>query len=264
MFASTSADDCERLQLGDTSGALTVADAATVRRKPPSNLQAYDYYALGQDFHYRMIETDVTKAEELLKKAIELDPQFARAYFSLGHLYNTQASFGWGHEDPVALFERAKTTLLQATTLDSTDAIAYAVLGVVYVSLSNIDRGFVELERAYALNPNDPDVLVHYGGMLPIIGRAQEGVEMINRAHRLNPRYPVWYDAWLDPFYATGQYDQVTTRVRRTTGDVAVGNQLLLAMSYAQLSQQTDTATAVAKLLGGYPDFSLVPGIMDS
>jgi adenylate cyclase len=63
--------------LGGTSGALTVADVAAVRRKPPASLQAYDYYVLGQELHYRMSREDSPKAEEPLKKAIELDPQFA-------------------------------------------------------------------------------------------------------------------------------------------------------------------------------------------
>jgi Tfp pilus assembly protein PilF len=48
-----------------------------------------------QELHYRLIKSDVATAEGLLKKAIELDPQFAGAYFGLADVYVTQARHGW-------------------------------------------------------------------------------------------------------------------------------------------------------------------------
>src|SRR5207237_9190010 len=69
--------------LGGMSGTLIMADTANVRRKPPANLQAYDYYVLGIEFHFRMTKEDNLKSEEAFKKAMELDPQFARAYLGL-------------------------------------------------------------------------------------------------------------------------------------------------------------------------------------
>jgi Tfp pilus assembly protein PilF len=74
---------------------------------------------LGQDSHYHITKEDVTKSEEMLKRAIDLDPQFARAYFGLGHVYNTQAYYGWGNDTPQVLFERARVTLLKAISLES-------------------------------------------------------------------------------------------------------------------------------------------------
>jgi len=242
--------------LGGASGALSVADAAAIRRKPPSSLQAYDYYVLGQELNLRVTKEDTPKAEAPLKKAIELDPQFARAYFALGYLYNNEAWWGWGDADAPTLFERAKVTLLKALSLDPSDAFAHATLGVVYLGLGDIDRGFAEFEKAYALNPDDPDVLIHVGGNLMVKGRAQEGVDMINRAFRLNPHYPPWYNAAMDPYYAVGQYDQVIAMARRTVGDVLVWGQFVLALSYAQLGRRSDTIAALAELQRHYPDFS--------
>jgi adenylate cyclase len=81
--------------LGGVTGTLAATDAASIRRKPPANLTAYDYYIEGQELHFKLKKDDVAKAEGLLKKAIELDPQFARAYYGLAHVYNTQAWWGW-------------------------------------------------------------------------------------------------------------------------------------------------------------------------
>ena len=60
----------------------------------------------------------------------------------------------------------------------------------------------------------------------------------------------------IDPFYATGQYDQVITMTRRKRGQVPLWSQMVLAMSYGQLGRQTDAAAAVAELLRRFPDCS--------
>jgi TolB-like protein/class 3 adenylate cyclase len=61
-------------------GVLTQAGRESARRKPPQNLQAYDYYLLGIEHKHRFTEEDNKKAHELLAKAIEIDPGFVRAY----------------------------------------------------------------------------------------------------------------------------------------------------------------------------------------
>jgi TolB-like protein len=95
--------------LSGVTGMLAATDAASIRRKPPANLTAYDYYIEGQELHYKFTKEDVAKAEGLLKKAIELDPQFARPYFGLGHVYNTQAFWGWGDADPMCCLKGLRT-----------------------------------------------------------------------------------------------------------------------------------------------------------
>jgi adenylate cyclase len=126
----------------------------------------------------------------------------------------------------------------------------------------DVDHGFAELEQAFRLNPNDPLVLVIYGGFLYIVGRSQEGVDMINRAFRLNPYTPEYYYNWSGPFYSTRQYEEVIARLHKTTGN-APGNQLALAMSYAQLGRQAEAAAAVAELSRLYPDFSMERWLSD-
>ena len=80
---------------------------------------------------------------------------------------------------------------------------------------------------------------------------------MADRMFRLNPNFPPFYNNAVDPYYATGQYDRVVAMVRRTEGEVASWVQWVLAMSYAQLGQQTDMAEAVTELRRRYPDFSV-------
>ena len=244
--------------LGGITGTLATADAAGIRRKLPANLTAYDYYIAGQELHHKFTKDDEAKAEELLKKAIELDPQFARAYSALGGVYNTQAERGWGDADATVLFERARDTLLKGIALDPNDALTYALLSVVYNQLNDWDHCLAMADRALELNPNDPDVLFQVSISLAGAGRAKEAAEMMDRAFRLNPHYPSFYNGAVDPYYATGHFGQVITMVRRTVGNPPMWSRAVLVLCYAQLSQQADAEAvrAKAELLRRYPEFS--------
>src|SRR4051794_27146464 len=103
--------------LGGTSGSLSALDAATTRRRPPSNLHAYDYYVMGLELHFQFTKDELVKAEEMFRKAIEIDPQFARAYAALADLYDTQAWYGWISAEPAEVFEKAKAVALQGVAL---------------------------------------------------------------------------------------------------------------------------------------------------
>ena len=77
------------------SGVLTRAGRESARRKPPENLQAYENYLLGIEHKHRFTQEDNQKALELLNKAIELDPGFARAYVGLALAHGVAVENGW-------------------------------------------------------------------------------------------------------------------------------------------------------------------------
>jgi adenylate cyclase len=181
----------------------------------------------------------------------------------LSAVYENWANAGWRQDDPSVLFEKAKVALLQAIALDSALGGAYALLGNVYFELGDPDHGLAALEQAFVLNANDPQTLLRYGRWLSVDGRAREGLEMVNRAFRLNPHYPDWYNNFVDPFYVANQYDQVITMTRRKRGDVFAWNYVVLALSYAQLGRRADAAAAVNELSQRYPDFSLERALSD-
>jgi hypothetical protein len=61
------------------------------------------------------------------------------------------------------------------------------------------------------MNPNDPQTLSAYGEQLTYVGRAKEGVELVERAFRLNPNRGDLYDGFADPYYAAGRCEQAIT-----------------------------------------------------
>ena len=59
------------------------------------SLAAYELYLLGLEHKHRFTKEDNLKAQELARKAIELDPSFARAYVALAWTYNMEIDYGW-------------------------------------------------------------------------------------------------------------------------------------------------------------------------
>src|SRR5262245_1366040 len=70
--------------LGVWEGAVAEAERRLIRRKPPANLSAFDTYLLAEGSYIAQVTKEgLLKAEGLHRKAIQLDPQLARAYLGL-------------------------------------------------------------------------------------------------------------------------------------------------------------------------------------
>ena len=71
-----------------TKGAVAEAERTLLRRKPPANLTAFDTYLLAMEAKHKVTKESLIEAEGLFRKALELDPQLARAYVRAGRLSN--------------------------------------------------------------------------------------------------------------------------------------------------------------------------------
>ena len=71
------------------------------------------------------------------------------------------------------------------------DSDVHRVLAAVNLAVHHDhDKALYHQERALALNPNDDLIVVQQGELLTWIGRAEQGIEWIQKAMRLNPYHP--------------------------------------------------------------------------
>ena len=68
-----------------------------------------------------------------------------------------------------------------------------ALLGCVYAVQSKYEPAMAEAERAIALDPNNADSYASLANAFNSWGEDSEAIELIEKAMRLNPRYPFWY-----------------------------------------------------------------------
>ena len=69
---------------GELKTVLSPEEIKQIDKKPTENLEAYNYYLLGNDYYLRvLIIQNFEIAAKMYEKAIELDPDFALAYVRL-------------------------------------------------------------------------------------------------------------------------------------------------------------------------------------
>ena len=175
----------------------TVSESAA--RKHPASIKAYEYFLQGNRHYYRFNPADNVKAAELFEKAIELDPQFARAYAGLADTYGTDFFLGWQRtENPL---QNNLAIAKKALDLDSNDMLARVVLAAGLMGDGRWEEAEFELERVLSLKPGDADVLAQTGHCLFMCARTDIGVALLEEAIRLNPLFPDSYRRWLGQGY---------------------------------------------------------------
>jgi TolB-like protein/class 3 adenylate cyclase/Tfp pilus assembly protein PilF len=173
-----------------------VADALALRlsgeenkrltRRFTENVEAYQLYLTGRYHWNKLTPPEITKSIEFFKKAIELDPTYALAYFGLADAYRSLAPTS---EVPSKdTLPQAQAAATKALELDETLAEPHATLAFIHTwydwDWSGAER---EAKRAIELNPNWSFGHIAYAQMLSVTGRSQEAIAEGARAVELDP-----------------------------------------------------------------------------
>src|SRR5213594_584222 len=193
---------------------LTAGEQQRVGRAPTNNMEAYDYYLRGRQYHELTTEETNAQAREMFEKAVTLDPNFATAYAYLGWTYFENWTLGWS-QDPQTL-ERAFVLAQQAIALDSALSDGHRLLGIVHLWKKQYEQAITTVKRAIALDPNSADGYVGLADILNWAGRPEEALHLIEKAMRLNPQYPPWYLWDLGhAYYLVGRYEEAIVALKQ-------------------------------------------------
>ena len=113
-------------------------------------------------------------------------------------------------------------------------------------------------ERALALNPNHADILADWGGrILPsVLGRAEEGIEVVKKAMRLNPFHADWYVRGLATAYFVARRFEEAISMLKSVEYHTFESRLILVASYAHADRLEEGRIDAANVLRLKPDFS--------
>ena len=153
---------------------LEAADLERARRKPTANMAAYDYLLKGKDHHHRGTKADIAKGLKALSKAIELDPDYAQAYAWLACTIGRGTARGYLKRSE-ELMSQVIESIHKAHSLDAEDPECHRLLSEVYLLRRDFDKAEFHQQRALALNPNDPRLVVQRGFLLAWLGRGEDG-----------------------------------------------------------------------------------------
>lgn len=237
---------------------LTLQEQGILVRKTTDNLEAYDYLLRGTEYLWQGTKDANAQARLMLEKAVTLDPQYALAYVGLGRTYLIEWLAQW-NRDPQVL-KRAEELAQIAIMLDNSLPGPHTMLGRIYLDKMQHDQAITEAERAIALDPNWADGYAELALILAWSGRAEEAVELANKAVRLNPHSPALYQETLGFAYCqVGQYEDAIAGQKKA---IARNPNLLLAHSclagcYSMAGRGAEARTQVKELLRISPSFSL-------
>jgi adenylate cyclase len=238
-------------------GRVAAAAQDRVQRKPPENLVAYECVLAGKLLHHRSTRADNEAALRMLERAIALDPGYAHAHAWKACVLGQSTVTGWC-ADVEATRRALIGELTKALSLDENDSDVHRVLAAVNLTVHHdYDKALYHQERALALNPNDDLIVVQQGEVLTWIGQAEEGIEWIQKAMRLNPYHPenFWSHLGRAYFVARRYGDAVKAFQRRSrTGQT---HWAFLAACYAQLGDAAAAKGATQELLQRAPHFSI-------
>ena len=173
---------------------LTPEEKSYVDEKPTDNLEAYDYYLQGNNYFYRMwlgysAEESVDKAVEMYRKAVELDPGFALAWARLtrSHL----RIYEFKRTDPSSeRLARARSSLDKALALDPDHPEVLMAHGYYYYySPMDYTRAGEYFRQALAKAPNNSEILTTVGIVQRRLGEWEASLPYLEKAYLLDPRH---------------------------------------------------------------------------
>jgi TolB-like protein len=236
-------------------GVVLQADRAKARRKPAHSLTAYELTLLAIEAKQRYTVAQTEEAIRLATRAIEADPGYARAWvvraWSHGGLAMLTGDFA-------THLPRMDADARRALELDPNDAEAHAQLGEALAFAGRLAEARDAFDRALALNPSSADLAVWFASWSGNFGEPERGAVSVERAVRLNPRYPAWYrNAMREAYFFSGRFeDAVRAVLGREDGPSQVSDKILLAAAYGHLGETEKARRAAEALLQTVPAFS--------
>jgi adenylate cyclase len=237
-------------------GLIAEAGLAEAQRRPPKSFVSYD--CVLRYYHYETLfeQSEHAKVRACLERVVELDPDYADAWAVLANIYAQEHRFGFNPRPELYdSYERSLTAAYRAVDIEPRNPTAQLMLANALFDRHNLAGFRAAGERAISLNPNDPDVLAHYGMRLTYIGEWDRGVALVTKAIALNPEHPQWY---LDPIiyyhYQTRDYERALMDSQRQEFSDDFWVLLFRAMILGQLGRSEEAQPMIEAALRLRPD----------
>jgi len=227
-----------------------------VLRQTPQSIAAYDHYLRAFGLVLNFTKTGNEAAILEAHRALEIDPDYARAHMILAWAYAYRTLAGWT-DDPETEIRLSREAALKAVILDNNDFWGHAALSFAELHIRNHDRSLNAINRAVALNPNSADSHALRGIVLNFVGDPVEALDDMKLAVRLNPNHPTWYCVGLGrAYYELGKYEQAIPYLESLVnagGEILSWRALLIA-SYMAAGRADQARAEVISLLAARPD----------
>jgi tetratricopeptide (TPR) repeat protein len=168
----------------------------------PQNPLAYEYYL--RSISYPLSNEGDQLAIEMLKKSIELDPNYAPAYGQLGKRIHRLAQYGL--LDPEET-QRAENYYLKALSLNEELLSALGDLAILYTDTARTEKAVELTRRMVDINPNNANAHFSLGYIYRYAGMLNESMQEMEKAVTIDPKNP-GFRSILITYRFAGEYEK--------------------------------------------------------
>jgi TolB-like protein len=167
---------------------LTEHEQKILVHKETNNIEAYDAYLKGSSLTMRENPDSYAAAVPLFEKAIELDPNYSRAYAALAETYFFGTYMGLERILGISyrLVRIRRANYLQEAMKNPTN-IAHRGAAFNHAYQRQYEKALDHAMRAFALNPNDAKSNQTMTLMLTYLGRFDEAIDFAERSAKVDP-----------------------------------------------------------------------------
>ena len=217
-----------------------------ISRKRPESIDAYDLVLQALHVHHLLSRKAFSKARQLLRRAMKLEPGYAMPYALMAEWYGLRHGQGWsGSED-----DPLKATRLAAAAIERDPHNIRALVTYGHYRswlFRDYDRALLYFERALSTAPNSAQAWGYTSPTFSYLGDGKTAIERAERCLRLSPRDPLafWYHSALALGHLTqGTYDEAaywSNKAYLENGDYLANIRFLIA-SLVATGRITDAA----------------------
>jgi serine/threonine-protein kinase len=182
---------------------VTLTGKPQARTVQTANAAAFELYLQGKYFFNRRGESDLARAQDYFRQALQLDPNYGRAWAGLAGVYKVDSDGATPRQ-----IAEWRTAVEHALQLAPNFAESHVRAAQYYWWVDRPDISAAHCKRAIALNPSDPLVLSVSAGREFEQGHWSEGIALQRRAVAVDPLAAIGRGNLGSYLAANGEWDE--------------------------------------------------------
>ena len=163
---------------------LTENEKKAIAKVPTADVRAYDFYLRGRQFFHQFRRRGFDFARDMFAKAIEIDPNYARAYAGIADC-SAFLYFYW--DSSQTNLEQADQSSRKALELDPELAEAHASRGLTASMKKDYAEAEFEFRKAMRLGPRLFEPYYYFARNCYAQGRLEDAVAWFEQAGKVSP-----------------------------------------------------------------------------
>ena len=186
---------------------LTDAEQVELTAMPTESFAAYDLYLQGAKLARQWDPEAFNQAADLFRRALDIDPEYARAYAGLCDVFIANYRF----TSDTSMVPRAQSFCERALQIDDSLFEVRLSLGNLFMATGKYDQAELEFRQAIEIEPKSDTAYIRLGRTFLARDREGEAEEAFLHAIQLAPENPDGHDALGFFHYTASRFPQAIT-----------------------------------------------------